>query len=169
MSTFYLINTVYTEGGIKFLAGELIDTNVHPAADFTSVGGMLWPSSDPVIAAYAAIAQKFHTQRAINEDACNSIMAGAVASRTLPQAGTATLVAGVATVNTGVTITANSKVFVSLNTPGGATNGADYKVPTASLVVGAPGTGAFTITAVSTTGGATVATDVSTVNWVVFN
>jgi len=81
------------------------------------------------------------------------------------QRGTVTLVAGVATVATGVTINADSVVSISLVTPGAGTNGAGYKV--SGLVAGPPGTGSFTITAVSTTGGATVATDVSVLNYTV--
>jgi hypothetical protein len=82
------------------------------------------------------------------------------------QAGTVTLVAGTKTVNTGITITSSSKVFVSLNTPGGGTQGVKYKVPDASLVVGGPGTGTFIVTGVDNAG-ATVATDVSTINYLI--
>jgi len=82
------------------------------------------------------------------------------------QAGTLTLVGGTKTVNTGITITAASKVFLQLNTPSGATQGVKYKVPDASLVVGGQGTGAFTATAVDNTGAA-VATDVSTLNYLI--
>lgn len=84
------------------------------------------------------------------------------------QTGTATLVAGTKTVNTGVKITSSSKVFVSLNTPAGGTQGVKYKVPDASLVTGEAGTGAFAITAVDAAG-ATVATDTSTINYMVVN
>ena len=82
------------------------------------------------------------------------------------QTGTVTLAAGVKTLAAGISISAGSKVFVSLNTPGGATQGVKYKVPDASLVVGIPGVGAFTVTATDNTG-ATVATDVSTVNYLI--
>lgn len=82
------------------------------------------------------------------------------------QTGTLTLVAGTKTVNTGLTLTAASKVYLQLNTPSGGTQGVKYKVPDASLVVGGPGVGAFTATGVDNTG-ATVATDGSTLNFLV--
>lgn len=79
----------------------------------------------------------------------------------------ATLVAGVATVAAGITITANSLVFTSMEAPGG-TIGSDWKVPTSAMVTGAPGTGAFTVTAINTSG-ATVTTDTSTLNCLIVN
>lgn len=79
----------------------------------------------------------------------------------------ATLVAGVATVAAGITITASSQVFTSMEAPGG-TIGSDWKVPTAGMVVGAPGTGAFTVTAINTSG-ATVTTDTSVLNCLIVN
>lgn len=83
------------------------------------------------------------------------------------QVGKVTLVLGVATVSTGITITASSQIFTSMNAPGGTT-GSDWKVPDAGLVVGAPGTGAFTVTAISTSG-STVTTDTSTLNYMIVN
>lgn len=82
------------------------------------------------------------------------------------QAGKLTLVAGTKALATGITITPNSKVFVSLDTPGGGTQGVKYKVPDASLVNGGPGTGEFIVTAVDNAG-ATVATDTSTINYLI--
>jgi hypothetical protein len=87
-------------------------------------------------------------------------------SAPLIQTGTLTLVAGTKTINTGVTITSASKIFLQPNTPSGGTQGVKYKVPDAGLTVGAPGTGAFIVTAVDNAG-ATVATDVSTVNYLI--
>lgn len=64
------------------------------------------------------------------------------------QAGQATLATGFFTVNSGVTISLNSIVVVSLVTPGGTRTGfAGYKIT--ALTAGAPGTGAFTITAIN--------------------
>lgn len=77
-----------------------------------------------------------------------------------------TLVAGTKTVNTGITILASSKVFLQMRTPGGGGNGVQYKVT--GLTVGAPGTGAFTVTAVDTAG-ALVNTDVSVLDAFIFN
>lgn len=81
------------------------------------------------------------------------------------QVGTVTLVSGTKTINTGITVTANSKVFVSVNTPGG-TDGINYSVPDSSLVVGGPGTGSITINSISSAG-AVVTTDTSTVNYLI--
>lgn len=81
------------------------------------------------------------------------------------QTGSATLVAGVKTVNTDITITASSKVYLQLVTPGG-TMGAHHKVGT--LVVGGPGTGAFTITAVDASG-TLVNTDTSVFNFLIMD
>lgn len=83
------------------------------------------------------------------------------------QTGQVTLVSGVATVSAGITITANSLVFTSMEAPSG-TLGTDWKVPTSQMVVGGPGTGAFTVTAISTSG-ATVTTDDSTLNYLIVN
>jgi hypothetical protein len=82
------------------------------------------------------------------------------------QVGKLTLVAGVATVSN-VRISSASQVFTSMNTPGG-TIGSDWKVPDAGLVVGGPGTGSFTCTAISTTG-TTVTTDTSVLNYVILD
>lgn len=81
------------------------------------------------------------------------------------QTGTATLVGGTKTVNTGVRLTAKSKIFLTLNTPGG-TLGANHKVPDASITTGEAGTAEFTITAVDSAG-ALVNTDTSSLNWLV--
>jgi hypothetical protein len=82
------------------------------------------------------------------------------------QSGTVTLSAGVGTINTNILInsTVTTKVMVQLITPSG-TLGAAYKV--GSLVAGGPGTGAFTVTSVNTAG-ATVATDNSTLSYVIW-
>ncbi len=76
--------------------------------------------------------------------------------------GTATLVAGTVVVST-TAITTSSKVFVSLNTPGG-TLGLSYSIPGASIVNGT----SFVINAVDTTG-AVLVTDTSTINWWIIN
>lgn len=75
-------------------------------------------------------------------------------------AGTATLVAGTVTVAT-TAVNTGDLIFLTLNTPGGGTNGVGYSAPVASIVDGT----SFVINAVSATGGALVNTDVSTVNW----
>ncbi len=83
------------------------------------------------------------------------------------QVGTITLASGTKSLATGIVITASSKVFVSLNTPGG-TMGTNYKVPDASLVVGISGVGTFVASAVDGSG-ATVTTDTSTLNYMIVN
>jgi hypothetical protein len=82
------------------------------------------------------------------------------------QAGSATLVNGTVTVNTGITIlsTSTTKIVVTVSTASGTTLGAHYKVT--NLVAGGPGTGAFTITAIDTSG-ATVTSDNSTLNYII--
>lgn len=81
------------------------------------------------------------------------------------QRGQVTLLAGVGTVNTGVTITANTRVIPILVTPGAGVSGTRYAVT--GYVVGGPGVGAFTITAKdSAAGDNTVITDVSVFDWV---
>ena len=63
------------------------------------------------------------------------------------QAGTATLAAGTKTVNTVVTITANSIILVTLETPAGTRTGfAGYKIT--AISAGVPGVGSFVITAI---------------------
>lgn len=81
------------------------------------------------------------------------------------QTGTATLVSGTITISTGIRIasTSTTTIFLTLNTPSG-TLGAHYTAN--GLVVGGPGTGAFTITSVDTSG-ATVTTDNSTLNYLI--
>lgn len=73
---------------------------------------------------------------------------------------TATLIAGVATINTGIFVNASSQVFVQVLTPAG-TAGFGYKAVVTTP--GGPGVGVVTITAISTTG-TTVGTDTSVLN-----
>lgn len=82
------------------------------------------------------------------------------------QTGLLTLVAGVVTLAAGITITASSRIFVGINTPAGAALGVSHKIPSGSRVVGGPGTGAFTVTAIDATG-ATVVTDTSTIDYLI--
>lgn len=84
------------------------------------------------------------------------------------QTGQVTLVAGTVTVNAGITITANSKVFVQLVTPGAGASGTRYKVH--GLVEGGPGVGAFSVTAVDSNAGDNIVnTDVSVLDYVIVN
>ena len=58
------------------------------------------------------------------------------------QAGSGTFAAGVLTVNAGITVTADSKVFAIRKTEAG-TDGDEIRVPTADRTAGGPGTGAL--------------------------
>lgn len=65
------------------------------------------------------------------------------AQASLPiQAGRSTFAAGVRTINTGITVTATSRVFASRVTEAG-TDGDEIRVPDADRTVGGPGTGAL--------------------------
>jgi hypothetical protein len=81
------------------------------------------------------------------------------------QGGTLTLVAGTKTIAAGVTITASSRVLLQMTDPGAGVLGDKYKVT--GKVVGGPGVGAFTVTAIANADGSTVATDVSVHDYVV--
>ena len=59
------------------------------------------------------------------------------------QRSTQTLVAGTVTVSTGITVTADSIVLLSCNTPGGTVG--YLSCPDATRVVGGPGTGEIVI------------------------
>lgn len=80
------------------------------------------------------------------------------------QAGTGTLVAGVLTINTGITVTATSRVFAMRKTEGG-TDGDELRCPTADRTVGGPGTGSITIRAFS--GGSAATSDTSTIDYLI--
>lgn len=94
------------------------------------------------------------------------LAAGAAASGGGIQTGTVTLVAGVGTVTTGITITAASKIFVTMNTPAGTLGTWGYKVADADLTVGVPDTGEFKIRSIDENGSAATS-DTSTVNWLI--
>lgn len=149
MATYYLINAVNVAGN-KLLPGDTIDDATVNTSTITAVGGILWPSSDTTVAAAALVAQNAHKHRGANEVELAAIMQGAVdaVQKQNDQAGTVTLAAGTATVNTGITVMAGSVLFFNAKTPGG-TMGAHYKF---STVAGGPGTGSFTVTAVDTSG-----------------
>ncbi len=99
-----------------------------------------------------------------------SIQTGASAARAIVgmniQCGSATLVAGVATVGTTIVLTSNSKVITSCNTPSDTTGGTRYITKDADITTGAAGTAQFIIRAI-TGATAAVTTDTSLVNWFV--
>jgi hypothetical protein len=92
-------------------------------------------------------------------------IAGLILASPLVQRGTATLVAGSKTISAGVSLTAASVILLSRKTQGGTvTSTVVYEAPGASRVVGAPGTGAFTLQA-SVAAGTANAADTSTLDW----
>lgn len=81
------------------------------------------------------------------------------------QYGSATLVAGTKTINTGITITPTSRVFVNRTAQGGTSTGViAYECVTKT--VGAPGTGAIVLQA-NNAAGTIVNTDTSTVDYLI--
>lgn len=82
MATYYLINTIIL-AGVKSLPGSLIDDTVDDVPGLRTAGALLWPSSNPVIAAAAVKAQNAHLNRGANEVEMESIMQAAVESTQL--------------------------------------------------------------------------------------
>ena len=84
----------------------------------------------------------------------------------LLQSGQLTLIAGTLDIDAGIRLTANSKVYLQLVTPGAGVSGSRYKVDT--VVLGEPGTASFTVTAVdSLAGDNIVITDVSVIDYTI--
>lgn len=76
MASWYLIAGVRI--GTRFIAaGSLIDDTITPTADITSAGGLLWPSTDAVVAAAALKAQQAKLMGQ-DEQTVNRIMRDAV-------------------------------------------------------------------------------------------
>lgn len=82
------------------------------------------------------------------------------------QFGKVTLIAGVGTVAAGVTLTADSIVSTSMNTPGGTLGTWGYKVADADITVGAPGTGAFVVRSIDENKAAATS-DTSVLNYMI--
>lgn len=186
MSTFILINNVLL-GTQKMLPGTHVDDAVTDTAPIIAAGGELVSTSDATVLAASAVALNAHLNRGMNEIDMEAIMrasvdasqaaalstnAGTVSANSaqlakLPaiiQAGTlAVLIAGTKTLAAGITISASSKIFLQVVTPGG-TMGTHYKLT--GVTTGAPGVGAFTVTAVDTSG-SLVNTDTSTLNYTI--
>jgi hypothetical protein len=60
MSTWYLLNETIVDGAqgqgpVRFFPGQYIDDTQIPTAGILAAGGILWPSSDTVVAAAAAL------------------------------------------------------------------------------------------------------------------
>jgi hypothetical protein len=82
--------------------------------------------------------------------------------------GSVALVAGVATISTGLVVTASTMVFVTRLLAGGTlANTVQYAAPSALMVVGGPGVGAVTIKAMGSDGATVNTLDTSTVGYLV--
>lgn len=164
MAKFFLINSV-SVGGLSFIAGSEIDDTVDDKVAIQNAGGVLWPSSNTVIAAAAAKAQQARLNRGANEQVCNDIMQAALDSLQGGQVGQATLVAGTVTINTGIQVNAASQVFVTRVTPGGTvTSTIEYEC--VAKTAGGPGTGSITLQA-SVAAGTVNAADTSVVGYAI--
>lgn len=156
-----LINNVPT-GSRQFYAGTEFDTvsEAQTIAQLTSCGGIFLPKENPQVAAAALQAQALLKRGglATDEGAAAAIMQAALASVTAKRSFDLTLIAGTRAKSDDLTITANTTVSVALKTPIG-TGGQRY-LP--ALVVGGPGTGSVTVTAIDAAG-ATVIADLSVV------
>ncbi len=173
MATYHLLNTCNL-GTAKFFPGDVIDEATHPKSAIETAGGVLWPSADATVAAAAALCRLRRQAKGSNEAELESLMISA-AAKTLKteadtiadpiQSGTGTLSSGVLTVDSGVTISASSRIVAMRNTNAG-TVGAFLGAPDADRVVGGPGTGEFVIRSF-TEAGAAATSDTSTVDWIV--
>lgn len=170
MAKFYLINTTQV-GSTKYFAGDEIDDASDPKAAIEAAGGVCWPEAGTLVAAMAALVQSKRASKAIDEQACDHLMLAAAAAQANAtpdgynlQAGTGTLVAGTLTV-TGVTLTANSRILLSMKDPGaGALTGfADLDAPVATRDTS---TGQFVVNAIDDSK-ATIVTAVCTFDWLV--
>lgn len=170
MAKFYLINTTQV-GSTKYFAGDEIDDALDPKTEIEAAGGVCWPSADAIVAAMAALTQSKRQNRSINESECDALMLAAAAAQAKEtpdglnfQVGTGTLAAGTLTV-TGVTLTATSRIFLTMKDPGaGAITGfADLDAPAASRDTGA---GEFVVNAIDDSK-AVINTAICTFDWLI--
>jgi len=82
------------------------------------------------------------------------------------QTGTVTLSSGTGTVNTGITITAVSQIYLTLLVASSVANTVRYQALTANMVVGGPGVGSFQCSATKTDG-TTNGSDGSTLGYMI--
>lgn len=94
------------------------------------------------------------------------VLVGVAADNAAPpiQVGSGTLVAGVLAIAAGITVTAESKFFMTRVTEAG-TDGDELRVPAADRTVGGPGTGAINIR--SFLSGTAATSDTSTIDWMI--
>ena len=77
MHQYYLINPV-TVGGVKHLPGTLVDVNDPVGQDIAGSGALIWPYTDPIVAAAAARANFAHTNKGASETDLEQIMTAAI-------------------------------------------------------------------------------------------
>lgn len=183
MAKFWMINVAMV-GTTKFLPGDEIDDANDPYASIVAAGGFLYPQGNTTIDAAAAVALTAKKNRGANEIDLGLIMSSAVdevqkaadatfattaalaaAVAAAVQKGTTTLVAG-ASPAIAATITASSRIGVTLKDPANGTLTHKFAALSADRVVGAPGS--FKITALLAAGTINAA-DTSTMDWWVFN
>ncbi len=156
-----LINNVPGPGSNMQSAGSEFDatTDAVLIAQLQANGGVFLPKEIPAVAAAAALATtgKMRGALATNPSMFADIIASSLLADNATQRLTMTLVRGVATVNSGITIRSSTRVLPQLLTPAGTMGAGGIKV---AKVVGGPGAGSVTLTAVGLDG-STTTTDTS--------
>ena len=153
-----LINNL-TSGTSRHYAGSEFDATSDAAVitQLEAAGGKLLPKENPAVASAMLIAANIRVRggAAIDDDAISDAFTSALLAASVVQGFDVTLASGIGTVNTGITVTAQTRAMVQLKTPTGtlAAGGVKY-----ALTVGAPGTGAIVVTAIALDG-TTVTTD----------
>jgi hypothetical protein len=98
MSTWYLLNDVVTSPAQRHLAGEFVDDSKTGTAGILAAGGVLWPSSDAVVAAAAALVQAYR-RRGSAGDFSTLMVAAATRSLSGEAGGAVTSVTGAAPIS----------------------------------------------------------------------
>jgi hypothetical protein len=166
-----------TTGNITATAGNVVATagSVSAGTTVTATGlvtggtGVNATTGDVVAVAGDIVAQAGDLVATVGSlsVAGNLISTAGTLSLSNAKAGTVTLVAGTATVNTNVVLTASERIFITRRTSGGAAFGTPTVVINAT---GGAGVASFTVTSLSPADGTTtVATDVGVLDWVVVN
>lgn len=160
-----LINSLNL-GTSSYTAGAEFDATDDAAriTDLQAAGAVLLPKDNALVASVQVQAQALKARGGPSlGSSFTDMFLAALIGASFSQKVSVTLVDGVGVVNTGITVTANTVALPSLKTPAG-TMGTSLK---AAYVVGAPGTGSVTLTAVDDAG-ATVTTDDSVYDVLLF-
>jgi hypothetical protein len=171
MASLILINSTQAQGANQgpatYKAGNTITDSAVQAA-LIADGGLLWPATDTVVAAAAAVALKMYS-KGYDEAYVSRTMLAAVSNSISSgiQHGFLTLASGTKTLATGITVTATSVVQVTRQTQGGTvTSTAEYEEIGGSRIVGGPGVGSITVQA-SVSAGTVNAADNSTLSYLI--